>query len=158
MALLTLTLLGGCGSEESEKAVHLAKPGDLLVRTDSGEEVRLVKSFRAGVPNGLYEGVVDVISKTNGSTSKERLNTNAVCSIEGLPGWPDYDNVYGSRNQDNSTSSSSDNRWQILLHFDGRIEEKTTQHLKASPAQWAPRLRDNLCRKGDFDDRPIAGN
>lgn len=156
-AFAAVAVLAGCAAQ-NEKPAHLAKPGDLLVRTSSGQEVRLVKPFRAGVPNGLYGGVIDVITtSTDGRERTERIDANAVCSVEGVPGWPDYDNVYGSIHNSEQTVAEDQERWQVLLHFDGRAEVRTDDGLESSPLEWAPRLRDNLCRKGDFDDRPTGG-
>jgi hypothetical protein len=154
LACIAVAVLAGCGPQ-TEKAAHLAEPGDLLVRTSSGKEIRLVESFRAGQPNGLYGGVVDVIDKAEGAgAGSERLNANAVCSLEDVPGWPQYDNLYGSVQAGLDEDGTEQSRWQVLLHFDGRIEETKARGLNSSPQEWAQRLRDNLCRKGDFDDRP----
>jgi hypothetical protein len=151
---MAAAVLAGCGTQ-TEKAAHLAAPGDLLVRTSNGKEVRLVKSFQAGQPNGVYGGVVDVIDRSDGgSGGTERLKANAVCSVENLPGWPQYDNLYGSVQGELDENGTDQERWQVLLHFDGRIEETNADGLNSSPQEWAQRLRDNLCRKGDFDDRP----
>jgi hypothetical protein len=75
---------------------------------------------------------------------------NAVCSIKGEPGWPTYDNIYGNpiRDLNRNSSFSAKERWQILYHFDGRVEKSGM----LQPDAWASRLKDNLCRKGDFND------
>lgn len=151
---MAVAVLAGCEAQ-TEKAAHLAAPGDLLIRTNTGTEIRLVESFRAGQPNGLYGGVVDVIDKTeDAGGGSERLKANAVCSVEDVPGWPQYDNLYGSVQDGLDEDGTEKGRWQVLLHFDGRIEETKAHDLNSSPQEWAQRLRDNLCRKGDFDDRP----
>jgi hypothetical protein len=37
----------------------------------------------------------------------------------------------------------------VLFHFDGRVEARKA----AADQAWLSRLRDNLCRRGSFDDR-----
>ena len=150
LALLA-TLAGGCGGG-NEISVQNAREGDLLVKT-AANRVHLARPFRRGVPNGLYSGAVNIV--TPGGAAQETLHeVNSVCSVEGVPGWPDYDNLYGQPISTTAQQGSVANpsRWQILFHFDGRIERIG----KAPEEEWPSRLRDNLCRRGDFDDRPQA--
>ena len=140
--------LAGCSSTPKEVAIQNAKPGDLLVETE-GSRVELVQAFRSGIANGLHKGVVKVTSRA-GDAKGQMYETTAICSIEGEPGWQTYDNIYGDPISDlnaQSTSPTKD-RWQFLFHFDGRTE----QIGKLDPSAWVSRLKDNLCRKGDFND------
>jgi len=139
-------LLPACG-ERRETLAQRASAGDLLVK--AGEtKVELVAPFQPGVANGLYKGVIRV-SQPGGETRLFRVN--GVCSIEGQPGWPTYDNLFGDPVSDASKLpiGASPQRWQVFYHFDGRIE--SNQKLTIQP--WMARLKDNLCRRGDFDDR-----
>jgi hypothetical protein len=149
-ALVLLGLaLTACGKEK-EVAIQHAKAGDLLVRSQQ-TRVELVRPFRPGVPNGLYAGAVRV-REPDGDPGGSLHEVNVVCSIAGEPGWPSYDNLYGEpiRDAAKAVVSPTPSRWQILYHYDGRIE--ANGKLAARP--WAARLKDNLCRRGDFDDRP----
>jgi hypothetical protein len=140
--------LGGCGSTVKEVAIQNARAGDLLVEA-AGTRVELVRPFKSGVANGQYKGVVKVSSSSDGSTPQLH-EMSAVCSIKDAPGWPRYDNIYGHPIKDVNAevSFAAKDRWQILYHFDGRIEKKGS----LQPNGWTSRLKDNLCRKGDFDD------
>lgn len=139
-ALLAIlaTAVAACNAG-AETPVARARLGDTLVRSGK-QRVLLEKAFRAGVPNGLYGGVVRVL--TPGSR-EQRLEVNGVCSMPGLQaeGWPAYDNLYGR-------SLPSGDRWQILFYFDGRVEASDT----ITNQEWQARLRDNLCRRGSFKD------
>jgi hypothetical protein len=144
---LTFTLVG-CGGSTREVAIQNAKAGDLLVEA-GGSRVELIRPFQTGVANGQYRGVVKVSSASDGGATQMH-EMNAVCSIKGEPGWPTYDNIYGYpiTHLDDKSTFSDKKRWQVLYHFDGRIEKSGT----LQPDGWASRLKDNLCRKGDFDD------
>jgi hypothetical protein len=145
-----LTACGGAG----EVPIQQAKEGDLLVKAGKSR-VELVRPFKPGVPNGLYKGAVRV-HRPGGAAGGELHEVNAVCSIRGEPLWPTYDNLYGQPLSDRrqSGSASSNERWQVLYHFDGRIETLGKAAGDTSSQPWAARLKDNLCRRGDFDDRP----
>jgi hypothetical protein len=144
---LVLTL-AGCGSSGKEVAIQNARAGDLLVEA-GGLRVELVRPFRSGVANGQYKGVVKVSATGNGR-APQMHEMNAICSIKDAPGWPTYDNLFGHpiKDLDSEMTFSAKERWQILYHFDGRVEKKG----KLQPDEWTSRLKDNLCRKGDFDD------
>jgi hypothetical protein len=165
LALLT----GACGS--GEKLAQQAQVGDLLVRSGS-ERVHLERPFRPGVSNGLYGGVVR-ISGADGQDGVRRHELNAVCSLPGEPGWPAYDNLYGRSlpeaplpggtgkdgeagqpGKADAKRSDDEGRWQILYHFDGRIERLGTPQR----GSWQGRLKDNLCRRGPFDDSTARGS
>lgn len=148
LGLLALALTA-CGREQ-EVAIRNARVGDPLVRLQA-TRVELVRPFRPGVPNGLYGGVVRV-KEPDGDRGGSLHEVNVVCSIAGEPGWPSYDNLYGEPIGDagKAVQRPSPSRWQILYHYDGRIEANG----KLVPRPWAARLKDNLCRRGDFDDRP----
>lgn len=144
---LALIGLVGCG-QQKEVAIQNAKAGDVLVNTED-TQVSLVKQFKAGTPNGLYNGAVTV--KDAAEKGPEVLyQVSAVCSMEDLPGWPKYDNLYGHPLTDIEKIGefSSASRWQILYHYDGRVESRSDLKDKA----WTTRLKDNLCRRGDFND------
>jgi hypothetical protein len=148
LGVWTLTLaLSACGGTP-EVAVQKAKVGELLVRAGD-TRVWLAKGFQAGVPNGLYKGVVRVESSAQGSTGQLH-QVSAVCSMKNLPGWPTYDNLYGNAltNVAEAGQFRDEGRWQLLYHFDGRTESSGPLNQQA----WTDRLRDNLCRRGDFDD------
>ena len=83
---------------------------------------------------------------------QQLLELNAVCSMPQSPGWPAYDNLYGRAIQrgEEAKGTTGTTSWQVLFHFDGRQEAR----MGSSPGPWLARLRDNLCRRGDFDDRP----
>lgn len=139
--------LSACGGPK-EVAVQNARLGDALVVAE-GTHVELAQTFKPGVSNGLYKGAVRLHGP--GQPTDGRLHAlNAVCSIKEAPGWPTYDNLYGYPITDVAEAAqlSGKSRWQILYHFDGRIE--ASGDLK--PQAWTARLRDNLCRRGDFDD------
>lgn len=152
--LLLISLLGltSCGTPV-EVAAQKAKVGDVLVRTDAAQVV-LAKPFQPGVPNGLYRGAVRIV--LDGDSGGAGLHqVNAVCSMKDLPGWPAYDNLYGYPLADLAKADEFSNvrRWQILYHFDGRKEGSVPFRNQA----WAERLKDNLCRRGDFSDaRPTS--
>ena len=143
---LSMTAMQGCANQAKETPSHEAAPGDTLVVTGDAE-VRLTHSFKPGQPNGLFDGGISVA--TNGSVTLLAV-VNAVCSMPDLPNWPQYDNIYGRQLKDGETPGVEGGRtdWQLLIYFDGEIEEKGSE---PSPA-WAQRLAQNLCRKGDFQD------
>jgi hypothetical protein len=145
LGLLTL-LLSACGGRR-ETLAQGAGAGDLLVK--AGEtRVELVAPFQPGVANGLYKGVVKV-SQPGGESRLFRVN--GVCSLKGQPGWPTYDNLFGDPISDvkKIDAGPSPQRWQVFYHFDGRTESNN----KLTIQPWMARLKDNLCRRGDFDDR-----
>lgn len=145
-ALLLATTLSACGGAR-ETALQLAAVGDPLVRTGNTTVV-LAHSFRPAEPNALLDGAVRVRD-----TAGERLlEVNAVCSLPDSPGWPAYDNLYGRaiKQPGEARGTGGNTGWQVLFHFDGRQEAR----MGTSPGPWLARLRDNLCRRGDFDDRP----
>lgn len=140
--------LAGCGASLKGVPIQNAKPGDLLVNIE-GSQVELVRTFTPGIANGLHKGVVKITSGAD--DAKEQIyEVTAICSMSGEPGWPSYDNIYGDLVGDSSAkiTSSTKERWQFLFHFDGRIEKIGT----LEPSSWVSHLKDNLCRKGDFDD------
>jgi len=145
VALLTL-LLPACGGSR-ETPVQQAQAGDLLVKVGQAR-VELLAPFQPGVANGLYKGVIRVSQPD----ARQRLfRANAVCSMKGEPGWPSYDNLFGDPISDvkqEPVLGASPNRWQVFFHFDGKVE--SNRNLKVEP--WMPRLKDNLCRRGNFDD------
>ncbi|MCS5690899.1 hypothetical protein NZK33_02730 [Cyanobium sp. FGCU-6] len=145
IALLGL-LLPAC-SERRETLAQGASAGDLLVKAGQ-TRVELVAPFQPGVANGLYKGVIRV-SQPGGESQLFRVN--GICSIKGQPGWPTYDNLFGDPLRDASKLplGASPQRWQVFYHFDGRIESNN----KLTIQPWMARLKDNLCRRGDFDDR-----
>jgi hypothetical protein len=153
LLLLPLTACGGGGGGGGgggETPVATAKPGDTLVRSGQ-ERVVLERAFRPGQPNGLYKGIVKVSSPQG---AERRLEVNGVCSMPGLQseGWPAYDNLYGRRLGASGGSQGSPDggeSFQVLFHFDGRVEAGKA----AAEQAWLSRLRDNLCRRGSFDDR-----
>lgn len=129
-----------------------AEVGDVLVNTQS-TEVILTSAFKPGQPNGLYDGGVKAITKTGETFQYE---VNAVCSMPGLPGWPDYDNIYGKTiaNAEEAGKEGGNTQWQLLLRFNGEVISKG----KENAPSWAQRLAQNLCRKGDFDDKNIEAS
>jgi len=145
---LTLLLLTACNGG-GETPVSRARPGDTLVRRGQ-ERVVLERAFRPGQPNGLYKGIVKV---SGGERGARRLEVNGVCSMPGLQaeGWPAYDNLYG-RKLAASGGEAGQERWQVLFHFDGRVEAQQA----AAEQAWLRDLRDNLCRRGRFDDRKLS--
>lgn len=149
LLLLPLTACAGVGGG-GETPVATAKPGDTLVRSGQ-ERVVLERAFRPGQPNGLYKGIVKVSGPEG---AERRLEVNGVCSMPGLQseGWPSYDNLYGRRLGASGGSQASPDggqSFQMLFHFDGRVEAGKA----AAEQAWLSRLRDNLCRRGSFDDR-----
>jgi hypothetical protein len=151
IAVLAL-LLPGCGGPP-ERAVKDAKAGDLLVRS-AQTRVALVAPFQPGVANGLYKGVIRV-TQADGANRLYRIN--AVCSMKNEPGWPTYDNLFADPITDvkqASTLGASPDRWQIFYYFDGRVEANR----KVIPEPWMVRLKDNLCRRDDFDDSARTGS
>jgi hypothetical protein len=140
--------LAGCSSTPREVAIQNAKAGDLLVEA-GGSRVELVRPFTPGIANGLHKGVVKVSPAAGGGKSQMH-EVSAICSIKGEPGWPTYDNIYGNPISDPSAKRdfSAKDRWQFLYHFDGRTEKIG----QLGSDGWTSRLKDNLCRKGDFTD------
>ncbi len=140
--------LAGCSSSPQAVPIQNAKPGDLLVNAE-GNQVKLVRAFTPGIANGLHKGVVKVMSDGRDANGKT-YEVTAICSMNGEPGWPTYDNVYGDLISDTNPKGAAPNknRWQLLFHFDGRTEKTGT----LEPSSWVSHLKDNLCRKGDFDD------
>jgi hypothetical protein len=152
-ALLAWTLglgLAACQQAPMETPQSKAKPGDVLVRA-GGVVVTLVKPFRQGEPNGLFDGVVSLSSRA--ASTPSLMEINAVCSVPGEPGWPSYDNLYGRsiRRVEEAAGASGDTQWQVLYNFSNRRNVRMGQK---KPGPWVDRLRENLCRRGSFDDRP----
>jgi hypothetical protein len=141
--------LSGCQMAPGETPQAKAQPGDVLVNV-AGVSVRLVKPFRQGEPNGLFDGVVSLGSA--GEAKPVLMEINVICSLPGEPGWPSYDNLYGRvvESAEEAKGRSGDTQWQLLFHFSGRQEVRMGQ----KPGPWADRLSENLCRRGSFDDRP----
>lgn len=144
-----LLAMAACGGQR-EVAVQQARAGDTLVAAGD-TRVDLVQAFRPGFPNGLYKGVVRV-QEPGGTAGGQLYALNGICSVRNQPGWPTYDNLYGHRvaNLAEAERPAGQKRGQVLYHFDGRIEASGA--FTATP--WMQRLKDNLCRRGDFDDRP----
>lgn len=151
--LVSLLALSSC-ARPREVAVQRAAVGDVLVRTDAAQVV-LAKPFQPGVPNGLYRGAVR-IERSGSSDDAVLYQVSAVCSMEGLPGWPAYDNMYGHRLADLAKAGEFSNadRWQVLYHYDGRKEGSSAFINQV----WAERLKDNLCRRGDFSETRAASD
>ena len=160
LVITSISLSIGCTSIQTKIPVKTtlevpasrAKIGDILVNTKS-TKVILTSVFKPGQPNGLYDGGVKAIT-SKGEASQHEVN--AVCSMPGLPGWPDYDNIYGkaiSRTEE-AGKEGGNTQWQLLLRFNGEVLSKGKQ----KAPEWAERLAQNLCRKGDFDDKNIDGN
>jgi hypothetical protein len=147
LACLSVSL-AGCDISPKAVAIQNAKPGDLLVSI-KGSRVELVRAFTPGVANGLYKGIVKV-TPGGGDTKNQIYEVTAICSMNGEPGWPTYDNIYGDSASEPNTKKTypGKDRWQFLFHFDGRTEKTGT----LEPSDWVSHLKDNLCRKGDFDD------
>jgi hypothetical protein len=148
LACLSVALAAGCGTTSKEVAVQNATPGDLLVSVD-GNRVELVRTFTPGIANGLHKGVVKITTEAD-KAKGQMYEVTAICSIKGEPGWQSYDNIYGNPISDLNEKRTFPvkDRWQFLFHFDGRTEKTGT----LEPSGWVSRLKDNLCRKGDFDD------
>ena len=142
-------VLAGCGNTHSEKPLSTAKPGDTVVVVGP-QRLELVQPFQPGEPNGLYRGIVRLEGGTNGKP--QLYEVNAVCSMPNLPNWPNYDNLYGKPlgSVEESKIQRGNTQWQVLYHFNSAPEVK----MGSNPGPWTSRLRDNLCRRGDFDDRP----
>lgn len=140
--------LAGCGATSKEVAIQNAKPGDLLVSVD-GSRVELVRAFTPGIANGLHKGVVTITTEADGAKG-QMYEVTVICSIKGESGWQSYDNIYGDPISDLNAKRTfpAKDRWQFLFHYDGRTEKTGT----LEPSGWVSRLKDNLCRKGDFDD------
>ena len=153
----TLGLASGCGSSPKindqsqidEVPAQRAKVGDVLITTDDAQVI-LTAPFRPGQPNGLYDGGVKIETTSTGTTHQE---VNAICSMPGLEGWPDYDNIYGKtiNNPSDAGQEGGNTEWQLLIKFNGENISKGRE----KPPAWAKRLAQNLCRKGDFDDQNI---
>lgn len=144
-----LLALAACDGRK-EVAVQQARAGDTLV-TAGDTRVELVQAFRPGFPNGLYRGVVRV-HEPGSPAGGQLYKLNGICSVHNQPGWPPYDNLYGHRiaNLAEVDQTNDKSRGQVLYHVEGRIEASGS--FTATP--WMQRLKDNLCRRGDFDDRP----
>jgi hypothetical protein len=119
-----------------------------LVEAD-GSRVELVRAFTPGIANGLHKGVVKITTEA-GDAKGQMYEVTAICSVKGEPNWPTYDNVFGDPISDLNAKRTFPvkDRWQFLFHFDGRTEKTG----RLEPSGWVSRLKDNLCRKGDFDD------
>ena len=145
--LALIPLASGCQPKgHQETPVSKAQPGDVLVQIDSIKVV-LTEPFQPGTPNGLFDGGVKTEDRP-GET--KHFEVNAICSMPDLPGWPAYDNIYGRAIKDSSEvgAKGGETQWQLLLPFDGEAQEKG----KEKSPEWASRLAQNLCRKGDFQD------
>ena len=147
LSLLLAMGAGGCAGR-SETPLSQAKPGDVLTRRE-GATVQLARTFRQAEPNALLDGAVRVRQEGGG---EHLLEVNAVCSLPGTPGWPAYDNIYGRpiSTVDQAKGTTGTTEWQVLFPFAGGEEVR----MGRNPGPWLTRLRDNLCRRGDFDDRP----
>ena len=160
LVITSISLSIGCTPNRTDTPIAVrpevpaskAKVGDVLVSTQS-TEVILTSAFKPGQPNGLYDGGVKAITKT-GETSQYEVN--AVCSMPGLPGWPDYDNIYGKAiaKAEEAGKEGGNTEWQLLLRFNGAVISKG----KEEAPDWAQRLAQNLCRKGEFDDKNIEAS
>ena len=158
--LAALGFANGCSSSPKigdqprihEVPASRARVGDVLIKTKDGQVV-LTAPFRSGQPNGLYDGGVKIETTTAETTHHE---VNAICSMPGLEGWPDYDNIYGKTisNPSEAGKEGGDTEWQLLLKFNGQQISKG----QIQTPFWAERLAQNLCRKGDFDDANIEVN
>jgi len=140
--------LNACAALDREHPQATAKEGEMLVKVDN-QRVQLIKTFRQGEPNGLFDGVVNVSEKGKTDQLQE---VNVVCSLPNDPQWPNYDNLYGRAitKASQAAGRTGETGWQILFHFDGQTE----QRMGSNPGPWTGQLRDNLCRRGRFDDRP----
>ena len=147
LSLLVSALAVSCQSETKEVKIKNASIGDVLVSLDS-VDVILETNFKAGEPNGLYDGGVRI--KQDGKPDKF-IEINVICSLPDLEGWQQYDNIYG-RWIDQPKDAGKDagqTDWQTLLPFEGVAQELGPDK---SPI-WSKRLAQNLCRKGDFRDK-----
>lgn len=148
LALLLLGLgLAACGGTR-EVAIQNAQPGDTLVELE-GTRVELALDFQPGVSNGLYKGAVRLFGAEHPEAGSLQA-VNAVCSLENTPGWPAYDNLYGRAisEPEEARAVSGNTNWQVLYYFDGKVE--ASGPIQSGP--WTQRLKDNLCRRDDFDD------
>ncbi len=143
LACLSIT---SCASQK-EVRVSSATPGDVLTVVGD-DKVVLVSAFKPGQPNGLFDGGIKVISNKRPTRFAE---INVVCSMPDLPNWPQYDNIYGRwlKKDEQPGLEGGQTDWQLLTYFSG---DKKSQGKEEVP-QWANRLAQNLCRKGDFSDK-----
>ena len=134
-------------SANKETKISNAQPGDTLAIVGDASVI-LDSPFKPGQPNGLFDGGIKVNSKGKSTRFAE---VNVVCSMPDLPNWPEYDNIYGRWLEDGEQpgEKGGDTDWQLLSYFDGKNVDKGQE--TAPP--WARRLVQNLCRKGDFQDR-----
>ena len=148
MAIVLTIPFQGCKSLPEEVKYHNAEPGDTLVVSEK-TSIELSHAFKAGEPNGFYDGGVIVAEPDN---SRRMIEINAVCSMPDLPNWPEYDNIYGRwlEADEEPGVDGGDTDWQLLMYFDGRVVNQG----KEEAPMWAKRLAENLCRKGDFEDEP----
>jgi len=148
-AVVAAVTLSACRVAPGETPAQKAEIGDLLVRAGT-TTVTLAKAFVPGMPNGLYKGVVRVQTEGQPDSSTRLYQVNAVCSLENEPNWPTYDNIYGNELNDLAEAGtfSTATRWQILYHFDGGVDSTGVLSRQA----WTDRLKDNLCRRGTFND------
>ena len=107
----------------------------------------LVSEFKAGQPNGLFDGGVKVVNKNKETRFAE---VNVVCSMSDLPNWPDYDNVYGRwlEADEKPGEHGGVTQWQLLMHFNGKDVNEGNEEAP----NWAQRVALNACRKGEFSD------
>jgi hypothetical protein len=149
MGLALAAGLSACQFASRETPQAKARPGDVLVR--SGPWIVTLESpFRQGEPNGLFDGVIRLEGPTGGDATL--MEINAICSLPGEPGWPSYDNLHGRpiRSVEEAKGRSGETQWQILFNFSGGQDVR----MGKKPGPWVDRLRENLCRRGSFDDRP----
>ena len=134
-----------CASQK-EVSFSQAKLGDTLTIVNN-EKIVLVSAFKPGQPNGLFDGGVKIINKQQPIRFAE---INVVCSMQELPSWPQYDNIYGRwlKQGEQAGDKGGETEWQLLTYFNGEEESKGKQEAPS----WAKRLSQNLCRKGDFSD------
>jgi hypothetical protein len=150
--LVGLALAAGltaCHLVARETPQAKARPGDVLVR--SGPWIVTLESpFREGEPNGLFDGVIRLEGGPEGNATL--MEVNAICSLPGEPGWPNYDNLHGRpiRGVAEAKGRSGETQWQVLFKFSGGQDVSMGE----KPGPWVDRLRENLCRRGSFDDRP----
>lgn len=149
-SLLISLLTIACQTGKKEISIKNASTGDLLVSVGK-VNVMLASDFKPGEANGLYDGSVRI--KQQGEPDKF-VEINVICSLPELDDWQQYDNIYG-RYIDQPSDAGKDagqTDWQTLLPFEGNSKELGPDQ---SPI-WAKRLAENLCRKGDFDDKNIT--
>ena len=121
LILATQGLASGCGSSPkirdqaqiNEIPAQRAKVGDVLITTDDVEVV-LTAPFKPNQPNGLYDGGVKIKSTSKETTHHE---VNAICSMPGLEGWPDYDNIYGKtiNSPSDAGQEGGNTEWQNIV-------------------------------------------